>query len=55
MRLLPFFLVGVGGFLGANARFVVARLAGALFETRLPPPAAPPVYSGWPACAGPIR
>lgn len=36
MRLLPYLLVGVGGFLGANARFVVARLAGALFETRFP-------------------
>jgi CrcB protein len=36
MRLLPYLLVGVGGFLGANARFVVARLVGALFETRFP-------------------
>jgi len=34
--LLPFLLVGVGGFIGANARFVVARLVGALFETRFP-------------------
>ena len=33
---MPFLLVGVGGFLGANARFVVARLVGALFETRFP-------------------
>jgi CrcB protein len=34
--LMPFLLVGIGGFLGANARFVVARLVGALFETRFP-------------------
>ena len=35
-RLMPYLLVGVGGFIGANARFVVARLVGALFETRFP-------------------
>jgi CrcB protein len=35
-KLLPYLLVGVGGFIGANARFVVARLVGALFETRFP-------------------
>jgi CrcB protein len=34
--LIPFLLIGVGGFIGANARFVVARLVGALFETRFP-------------------
>jgi CrcB protein len=34
--LMPFLLVGVGGFVGANARFVVARVVGALFETRFP-------------------
>lgn len=34
--LLPYFLVGVGGFLGANARFFIARVVGALFETRFP-------------------
>jgi CrcB protein len=34
--LLPYVLVGVGGFLGANARFVVARGVGALFDTRVP-------------------
>lgn len=34
--LMPYLLVGAGGFIGANARFVVARLAGALFETRFP-------------------
>jgi CrcB protein len=28
--------VGVGGFVGANARYVVARLVGALVETRFP-------------------
>jgi len=33
---LPYLLVGVGGFLGANARFLVARGMGALFETRFP-------------------
>ena len=34
--LMPYVLVGLGGFIGANARFVVARLVGALFETRFP-------------------
>jgi fluoride exporter len=34
--LMPYLLVGLGGFIGANARFVVARIAGALFETRFP-------------------
>ena len=34
--LMPYLLVGVGGFIGANTRFVVARLVGALFETRFP-------------------
>jgi CrcB protein len=34
--LMPYLLVGVGGFIGANARFIVARLVGALFETRFP-------------------
>ena len=33
---MPYLLVGVGGFIGANARLVVARLVGALFETRFP-------------------
>jgi CrcB protein len=33
---LPYILVGAGGFVGANARFLVARAAGALFETRFP-------------------
>jgi CrcB protein len=31
-----YILVGVGGFVGANARFLVARAVGALFETRFP-------------------
>jgi fluoride exporter len=35
-NLLPLLLVGVGGFLGANARFLVARGVGLLFETRFP-------------------
>jgi CrcB protein len=34
--LMPYLLVGLGGFIGANARFVVARLVGAIFETRFP-------------------
>jgi len=34
--LMPYLLVGLGGFIGANTRFVVARLVGALFETRFP-------------------
>ena len=34
--LLPYLLVGVGGFVGANARFLVARWVGALVETRFP-------------------
>ena len=34
--LMQYLLVGLGGFIGANARFVVARLVGALFETRFP-------------------
>jgi CrcB protein len=33
---LPFLLVGAGGFLGANARYVVARAVGALVDTRFP-------------------
>ena len=34
--LMPYLLVGVGGFIGANARFVIARLVGAMFETKFP-------------------
>jgi CrcB protein len=33
---LPYLLVGVGGFVGANARFVVARAVGTFLETRFP-------------------
>jgi CrcB protein len=33
---LPYVLVGIGGFVGANARFIMARGVGALFETRFP-------------------
>jgi CrcB protein len=33
---MPYLLVGVGGFIGANARFLVARWVGAAFETRFP-------------------
>jgi CrcB protein len=33
---LPYLLVGVGGFLGANARFVIAREVGTVLETRFP-------------------
>ena len=33
---LPYILIGVGGFMGANARFILARGVGALFETRFP-------------------
>ena len=35
-KLMPYLLVGLGGFIGANTRFVVARLVGALFETQFP-------------------
>ena len=34
--LMPYLLVGLGGVIGDNARFVVARLVGAMFETRFP-------------------
>ena len=34
--LAPYLLVGVGGFLGANARFLVGRWVGAVVETRFP-------------------
>ena len=35
-RLLPFVLVGVGGFLGANARFVTAKWIGTWVDARFP-------------------
>lgn len=34
--LMPYLLVGVGGFLGANARFLVGRWVGLAVETRFP-------------------
>jgi CrcB protein len=35
-NLMPYLLVGVGGFLGANARYVIARGLGAAFDTPFP-------------------
>jgi CrcB protein len=35
-NLMPYVLVGVGGFLGANARYVIARAVGAAFDMRFP-------------------
>jgi CrcB protein len=35
-RFLPYLLVGLGGFVGANARFVTARWVGSLMEGRFP-------------------
>lgn len=35
-RLLPFLLVGVGGFLGANARYLTAKWVGTLIAGRFP-------------------
>jgi CrcB protein len=35
-RLLPFMLVGVGGFLGANARYVAAKWIGSSVDARFP-------------------
>lgn len=34
--LMPYLLVGLGGFIGANLRFVVARVVGTLFDTTFP-------------------
>ncbi len=34
--LMPYLLVGVGGFLGANARFLLARWIGVAVDTRFP-------------------
>jgi fluoride exporter len=34
--LMPYLLVGLGGFLGANARFVLARVIGTAVATRFP-------------------
>jgi CrcB protein len=35
-RLLPYILVGLGGFAGANARYVTAKWVGSLVEGRFP-------------------
>lgn len=35
-RLEPYLLVGLGGFIGANARYLAARWAGSLVEGRFP-------------------
>lgn len=35
-RFLPHLLVGIGGFVGANARYLVARAVGTLVEGRFP-------------------
>ncbi|PYQ14646.1 MAG: fluoride efflux transporter CrcB [Acidobacteria bacterium] len=34
--MLPYVLVGIGGFIGANARFMMARWVGTLVEGRFP-------------------
>ncbi len=35
-RLLPFLLVGVGGFVGANARYILAKWVGSMSAARFP-------------------
>jgi CrcB protein len=35
-RLLPYLLVGIGSFMGGNARFLLARWVGAMVEARFP-------------------
>ncbi len=35
-KFLPYLLVGIGGFLGANARFIVSKLFARGFETYFP-------------------
>ncbi|MFZ5863799.1 MAG: fluoride efflux transporter CrcB [Nitrospirota bacterium] len=35
-QLTPYLLVGIGGFLGANARFIVGTWIGSVFGTRVP-------------------
>jgi CrcB protein len=35
-QLMPYLLVGIGGFLGANARFIVGTWVAAAFGTRVP-------------------
>jgi fluoride exporter len=34
--MLPYLLVGVGGFVGANARFIAAKWSGAMFGVSVP-------------------
>jgi len=35
-RLLPYLLVGIGSFVGGNARFVVGRVVGGMVDARFP-------------------
>jgi CrcB protein len=35
-QLIPYLLVGIGGFLGANARFIVGTWVGSTFGSRVP-------------------
>jgi CrcB protein len=35
-NIVPYLLVGIGGFLGANARFIVGSWVGSTFGTRVP-------------------
>jgi CrcB protein len=35
-RLLPYLLVGIGSFVGGNARYVIARWAGSMIDARFP-------------------
>jgi len=35
-RLLPFLLVGIGGFVGANARYILAKWVGSMSAARFP-------------------
>jgi len=35
-RLLPYLLVGIGSFIGGNARFVIARWVGGAIDARFP-------------------
>ena len=36
LRLLPYFLIGIGSFVGGNARFIVARWVGGMIDARFP-------------------
>lgn len=35
-RLMPYLLVGVGSFVGGNARYILAKLVGGLIDARFP-------------------